>query len=181
MPMTSEQFHRFPRYRAEAGLGGRRFVSMNEVDRFSRMVKVEGASDGCWTWTGALGRNGYGTFVRANGRKTPAHRFVCEQVYGAAGSDMDACHTCDNRKCVNPLHLFWGTRADNMRDCAKKGRNFAPKGEASPSAKLTFAQVCEMRAIWRRGGITKTALGRRFGISSMHVLKIVRGDIRQCA
>lgn len=77
---------------------------------------------GCWLWLGAEKGNGYGN-VRRRQQNLPAHRFVWELVSGkAVPAGLDVCHKCDTRLCVNPGHLFLGTRLDNMRDCVAKGR-----------------------------------------------------------
>lgn len=52
-------------------------------------------------------------------------------------------HTCDNPRCINPLHLLAGTQADNMRDLAVRRRN--------GFLKLTEEQVAEIRATCKPG------------------------------
>lgn len=82
---------------------------------------------GCWEWTGAL-RNGYGV-IGLGGRDAGieyAHRLAYLWFYGQLPLDQDICHDCDNRKCVNPFHLFAGTRSANMRDASRKGRLRVP-------------------------------------------------------
>lgn len=76
---------------------------------------------GCWIWLGAEKGNGYGN-VRQGRGNIPAHRRSFIESFGPVPTGVDVCHRCDTRCCINPDHLFLGTRLDNMRDCAAKGR-----------------------------------------------------------
>lgn len=90
-------------------------------------------TDGCWMWTGAVARDGYG---KAQG--TSAHRAVYEATFGPVADGLDLDHLCRNRLCVNPDHLEPVTRAENQRRAAlhwastnathcKNGHEFTPE------------------------------------------------------
>ena len=155
--------------------------------RFWSKVSLQPTATGCWEWLGAL-RLGYGQ-LWVGGKTQSAHRLAWEWANGLVPDDLYVLHKCDVPPCVNPLHLFLGTPADNARDRNAKGRargatgdangsrthpEKVPRGAANGSAKLTSDKVLKIRARWKAGGVTYAALARQFGVGTVTAWKIVR-------
>lgn len=149
---------------------------MNEAERksvFQRFVTKFLVGDGCWEWQAGLFPNGYGA-IWVNGRQLGAHRVAYELFNGPIPDGLFVCHTCDNRRCVRPSHLFLGTQTDNMGDASAKGRVKGPRGEKCGNAKLRGAQVRFIRDA-RRAGTPVQSLARLFDINKSNVSTICRG------
>ncbi|MYR75142.1 MULTISPECIES: HNH endonuclease [unclassified Streptomyces] len=143
------------------------------ADRF--WAKVDKRSpDECWEWTAALNEHGYGV-MRPEGQRTgptiKAHR-VSVLLDGRAPEGLCVLHRCDNPPCVNPSHLFLGTKADNAADRDAKGRGNT--GEVNGQARLTVAQVLQIRARAAAGELQRV-LAAEYGISRPTVSRIVNG------
>ncbi len=130
------------------------------LERFFNLCNWQAGGDACWDWQSAINPNGYGYF-NVKKKMIRAHRFAYEAFVGEIPKQHDVCHRCDNRVCVNPYHLFVGTRAENMRDASVKGR--IPRGDAHCHAKLTSVQVSEARVL-RQQGILVKALASKYGV-----------------
>jgi hypothetical protein len=120
---------------------------------------------GCWLWTGALTKGGYGK-MGVDGVTTDAHRLSWELHRGDTGGHF-VLHRCDIRCCVNPDHLFLGTHADNMLDMVAKGRG-------TRSRLLTDADIVGIRQAVALGEVSRR-VAERYGISAAYVCKIVKG------
>lgn len=98
---------------------------MNEkyIKRFWSYVNK---TDGCWEWTGAIFQKGYGCFMtgaRRNRKAWRAHRYSFMISFPKDfDSILDVLHSCDNRPCVKPEHLFQGTNLENQIDMYTKNR-----------------------------------------------------------
>ena len=136
---------------------------------------------GCWRWTARIDRAGYGTF-RAGGRSLIAHRVAYVVFVGPIPDGQHVLHTCDNRMCVNPAHLFIGSNRDNILDRNAKGRANMPAGEECSWAKLTDADIVAIRKRYVRvSKIVSNArrLATEYGVSKSHILQIIRGTTRK--
>lgn len=137
-----------------------------EVRFFRRVRKTEG----CWYWEGYRGPKGYGQFPIAKRNIVQAHRYSYELVNGPIAEGMCLLHSCDNAPCVNPSHLFPGTRADNNQDMMAKGRHVAwnaaksvcLRGHALPLAGRNGKRPC--RACQNIGQNARRAAMRAAGI-----------------
>ena len=99
---------------------------------------------GCYLWFAAHYAAGYG-IAKIEGRVRSVHRAVCEEVHGHQGLDMDASHLCHNTSCVNPDHLVWESRSDNL--LRRSPEQATAGGRAGGAKKLAGTG----KGVWRVG------------------------------
>lgn len=134
---------------------------------------------GCWEWIGTK-RNGYGrtmTGSRKDGtrKSISAHRLSYQLFKGDIPPGHEICHKCDNRCCINPDHLFAGTRQDNVDDREQKGRNVVSRGESNGMARLTADDVCAARNERAINGTSYQALANKYGVAKKTIMEAVKG------
>jgi len=155
------------------------------AERFFRQVEK---TDSCWLWVGLKNQKGYGRLNIA-GSMVLAHRLSWTLHGGENPHDRCVLHRCDVPACVNPAHLFLGTRADNNADMRVKGRegrafgNMSgrrkrpecfPIGEKWPQSRLTENDVKSLRREYAAGSISFAKLGKKYGIGHTHAENIVK-------
>jgi hypothetical protein len=150
-------------------------------------AKVDKVPGGCWLWTASVRNKGYGAFAYvSNGRTVQerAHRISWKLRFGFIPQGLCVLHDCpggDNPRCVNPEHLFLGTKADNNRDMHRKGRSVPggtygragyERGDRHHAAKLTAEGVRSIRAA-HSAGESLGSISRRLNLAIGHVHRIV--------
>lgn len=128
--------------------------------RFFALVDQDPTS--CWRWLGGVGGSGYGNFIvryADKWRSRAAHRISFFLFTGINPRGRIVAHTCDNRTCVNPYHLFLTDNSGNMADMAKKGRM---------PTKLTNDEVLEIRA----SNLSQNEIARKYRINQALVSRI---------
>lgn len=140
---------------------------------FWSKVIVKGL-DECWLWTGAIHDNGYAYFSGGRRFNLPqkASRTSYLLTHGDIPEGLHILHSCDNPRCVNPLHLRADTRQANMDDMKSKQRQAS--GTRNSQTKLTTEQVEAIRS----DGRTLALISAEYGVSRGLVSKIKSGHRR---
>lgn len=128
---------------------------------------VRGDPEACWEWQGNYFPNVKRPYARRGWFAFNYQKFIAARlsysIYRGPVGGLHVLHRCDNPACVNPSHLFLGTRKDNMRDMAQKLR--------APTRKLTPKQVRRIR----RSRMPNKALGARYGVTESAIYGIRKG------
>lgn len=135
----------------------------------------------CWVWQGARKSEAgldYGQFYY-KGKRLASHRVAWELTNGIIPKGLCVLHKCDIPSCVNPDHLFLGTRKDNIADRHIKGRDshglrhsIACSGENHGSAKLNDNIVKQIRYLCKQGNMTHAQIAAKFGVHKSQISKV---------
>jgi len=129
--------------------------------------------NGCLEWKRYINKHGYG-YIFVKGKSWSIHRYSYFLTYGKIPKEKWILHKCDNRKCINPNHLYLGDNAQNVKDRVSKNRSaIAEKNKAS---KLTIEQVKNIK-ILLRDGVPGLRLAKQYKMSQATIAEIKRNEI----
>jgi len=133
---------------------------MMEARFLTKVNKIDG---GCWEWTGKCDKDGYGR-ICVDYKTTRTHRVAYELWKGEIPDGLFVLHSCDNPKCVNPIHLRVGSHEDNMNDRLVRHKY---------NKKLTEQQIHEIRAI---ADMSHRTIAKMYNVSHNMIGAIIRRD-----
>lgn len=127
----------------------------------------------CWEWTRSIGSEGYGIVIRKSGRLL-AHRVSYSELKGKIPKGLYVLHTCDNRCCINPEHLYCGTLQDNMRDMDSRGRRIIPRlfGEDCHNCRFKESDIPIIRKLSSNRESLRS-IAKRYDVNYETIRKIV--------
>jgi hypothetical protein len=144
------------------------------TDKFLERVRLSVVDDpdSCWLWQGPDDGCGYGKIYIGNYKYMRAHRYAYELFNQPLLDGLCVLHKCDNRKCVNPKHLFVGTRGDNNTDRHKKGRDGSHVGVLNGRSKLEDIDVHQVRMMFD-SGMTKAEIARNYDLTWQAIHQVI--------
>lgn len=142
---------------------------LSDIDSFNSKIDK---SSSCWNWH--KDNRGYGRVSMRSVASLLAHVVSYLLHRDVIPDGLHVLHSCDNRSCVNPNHLWLGTHIQNMRDRDSKGRGAIPnrKGVQVNFAKLDDNKVIEIRDCVRLGA-SQQQMATRFNVAVSTISAII--------
>lgn len=150
-------------------------LTERDRERFLSRIDRSGGPDACWPWTGGATPQGYGR-INLQGSVFLASRVAWYLATGVDPRPLDVLHRCDSPPCLNPAHLFTGTRADNCNDMWEKGRGriIHRRGELHGQSRLNDQSVLVIRHL-RAEGVRVNRLAAAYLTSTSEISSICCG------
>lgn len=149
-------------------ISGKLIMCPKDEKRFWNLVNK---TEGCWLWKGSPNSFGYGRFWLGDASYL-THRLSYLMHIGPVEDGLFVLHRCDVPACVNPKHLWKGTKDNNSKDMVKKKRH--KFGDKQPMSKVTETKVKKIRKLYAEGFRPQWLLGEKFGICQQNISDIVR-------
>lgn len=130
-------------------------------------------TDSCWLWQSGLDHEGRARITIGSGSSkitiSAARYLMIIKLGRILPEDECVLHSCDNKLCVNPEHLWVGTKADNNRDRALKCRSAHLRGSTNGNSKLSEKVARRIKF----GNETPSKLSSELGIhvSTIHYIR----------
>jgi hypothetical protein len=141
----------------------------DDIERLWEKVATGSTTD-CWPWMAGT-KDGYGR-LRVGNHVYNVTRLIYFLINHVDPGSTLVCHTCDNRACCNPAHLWLGTYRDNARDRNFKGRAASRKGQSNGRSRLSEADICSIR----QSPKLQCDLADHYGVAQTTISAIKRGE-----
>ncbi len=154
-----------------------------DVDRFwSKVDRTpgQGPNGECWEWTASRNKGGYGQMMMSDNRPHLSNRLAYRISRGEDVAPLFALHTCDNRPCCNPDHIYRGNKKQNSNDMMGRNRGKGQlmsdgvRGESNTNAKFTEYDVMEIRRAYAAKEMNQYELAARYNVTRPAIGYIVR-------
>lgn len=146
-----------------------RFTNEFVIEFLSLLIATD---SGCWEWTGKLNSCGYGDVQVPGFHYWRTHRVAFALLVSSLTPGLYVLHTCHNRRCCNPYHLYEGTHSDNMNDMVDSGRSMTGLRGGN---KLDLAGRERLVALWNSGATAKEC-AEDFGISVAYAKELLKKE-----
>lgn len=151
---------------------------MDIIGKLQNEIKAKSTidEDGCWVWDRSVHNNGYGSFTLKdrtqdvkdffpnNRRAIGAHKASFLVFRHEIPEGQSVMHRCTKRHCVNPNHLYLGSRLDVTAKIIREGKKLNKSKFRSKPKDIKN----DIRARLLNGE-SFTSIGKRYGMTASSI------------